>query len=320
MIYKKVGDMDISSIVLGTDTFGTLTDRECAFALMDKFCGLGGNTIDTARVYGCHNGGSSGDSERVIGEWLKSRNMRGKVIISTKCAHPRLETMGINRLSKNEIEADVDASLSALGIERIDILWLHRDDKNVNADGIIDVLDGLVKKGKVHAFGTSNWTTERICEANKYAGENGKSMFSASQIKWSAARSAPDYADDPTLVEMDAEQYGYYKKTKMPVFAFASQAKGFFHKYCAGGEAALSPKARQRYLCEENIKRSAMLAEICGRYGISLSAAVVAALTSNTEFDTAAIVGCKNTMQLEDTMCGADCVLDYDEVKKIFGF
>lgn len=317
MIYKSINGINVSSIVLGTDTFGTATDTDTAFALMDSFFECGGNTIDTAHVYGCHYGGSEGDSERTIGRWLKLHAVRSDVIISTKCAHPRPETMNISRLSRHEIESDVDESLKALGTDYIDILWLHRDDTGVESEGIIDTLSSLVKKGKIRCFGTSNWRTERIDEANRYAEAVNKNAFSASQIKWSAARSAPDFKDDPTLVEMDGVQYEYYKRKKMPVFAFASQAKGFFQKFCAGGEKALSEKARKRYLCEENIKRCESILKICEEHQISLSAAVVAVLTSNTDFDTAAIVGCKSIEQLKDTLGGADCVLNYNEVKHI---
>jgi len=317
MNFKNINDIKVSSVVLGSDSFGTIIDEKTAFSLMDKFCYLGGNTIDTARVYGAHFGGKIGDSEAVIGKWLAQRGKRDDVVISTKCAHPNLATMNISRLSKKEIEDDVDKSLQALGTDYIDILWLHRDDINVGANEITDTLDELVKKGKIRCFGTSNWHADRIDEAIKYAKQTGKNAFCASQIKWAAAKSSPTYKDDPTLVEMNKSEYEYYKKTKMPVFAFASQAKGFFQKYHTGGEGELSPKAKERYLCDENIERYKKLVCICEKYGISLSSAIVSSIISNTDFDTVAIIGPKNVDQLCDSMQGARITLDYNEVRKI---
>ncbi len=310
MIYKDIAGMKVSSLVFGGDTMGSGTDEKTAFMLFDKAMELGCNTIDTARSYGCFDGGKVGDSERTIGKWLRERGGRDKIILSTKCAHPISGQMDINRLSKAEIVSDVDASLKDLETDYIDILWLHRDDVRLPVEPIMDTLDELVKSGKVRAVGTSNWTAKRIALANEYAKNAGKTAISASQIKWSAASSSPDFEDDPTLVEMDEAEYEFYKKTKMPVFAFASQAKGFFQKYHKGGEAALSEKARARYLCEGNIERYHKLLEICDKYDITLSAAIVASLTSNKDFDTVAIVGCKTVEQVVDTFSGADVVIE----------
>lgn len=318
MIFKQVGDIKVSSVVLGTDAFGTSISEKDSFDLMDTYFELGGNTIDTARVYGCHHGGSCGASEQTIGRWMASRKCRSKIIISTKCAHPRIDTMNTGRLSEREIESDIDESLLALGTDYIDILWLHRDDMNRVADEIVNSLEKMVSKGKIRCYGASNWRAERFDAANSYAESIGKRGFCASQIKWSMAKSSPSFIDDPTLVEMNAAQYSYYKTAKMPVFAYASQAKGFFQKYAKGGAEALSAKSRERYLCTENTAMYEKLAALSAKAGVPLSAAVISALTSNTDFDTAAIVGCRTPEQLKDTMSGADTVLSYDEIKKIF--
>ncbi len=317
MIFKTIHDIKVSSIVLGTDTFGTDTSEAESFALLDNFLELGGTTVDTARVYGCHYGGGDGISELTVGKWLASRKCRDRVVISTKCAHPPLDSMTTGRLSREEIESDIDASLRALGVDYIDILWLHRDDTSRSVEEIVDTLNLMVQKGKIRCFGGSNWKAERFAPANAYAQRMDKDGFAASQLKWSAAKSAPGFCDDPTLVEMDKTEYEYYAKAKMPVFAFASQAKGFFQKYARGGEDALSPKAKKRYLCPENLAMYEKLNALSREYGISLSAAVVSVLTSNTDFDTAAIVGCKTLEQLRDTMTGSDVVLPYDEIKQL---
>lgn len=307
-------DICVSQIVLGTDVYGTDLPRADAFSLLDAYMAQGGNTLDTARMYG------KGVSEQTIGSWLKERKCRSKVILSSKCAHPPVSDMTCSRLSREEIESDVNESLQALGTDYIDILWLHRDDVQVPVSGIIDTLNGLVKQGKIRCFGGSNWTAARFAEANAYASATGQQGFSGSQLKWSVAASSPDYVDDPTLVEMDGVQYDYYSSTHMPVFAYASQAKGFFQKYAAGGMAALSQKASQRYYSEENVRVCSELQKLAAELSLPLSAVVIAALTSNTDFDTVCIVGCKNTEQLADTMTGADVSLPYARIRPLFNF
>lgn len=318
MIFKNIGDLRVSSVILGTDTFGSLTDEKTVFELIDTYVDMGGTTIDTARNYGFYYNAGNGASESSIGKWLKVHGGRDKIVISTKCAYPEVENININRLSEADIKSDVDESLKALGTDYIDILWLHRDDKSADTEKIIDTLNRLKKSGKVRCFGVSNWRSERIKEANAYAKKHGKTAFCASQIKWSAARSAPSYKDDPTLVEMDRHEYDFYRERKMPVFAYASQAKGFFQKYHIGGEEALSKKARERYLCEQNIMRYKKLLNISEKYNISLDAAVISAITSNTDFDTSAIVGCRSTEQLKASMQGSNTAIDYDDVREIF--
>ena len=315
MIKKAFSDkLNISSVVLGCDGLGYAFDRKAWFELFDKYISLGGTTLDTARMY------CNGESEEMLGSWMKERNNRHSVEISTKCAHPPVEDMKKSRLSRDEIFSDVEKSLLALKTDYIDILWLHRDDTTLDVNPVIDTLNELIKQGKILSFGASNWGFERIKKANEYASKSGQEGFSASQIKWCVARSAPDFKDDPTLVEMNKSEYEFYKESKLGVFAFASQAKGFFYKYDKGGVDALSPKAKQRYYSEENIEIYNKLKQICQRENISLTAAVLSCLTSNTDFNTVAIAGCKTTEQVLTSMQAQDTVLDYSEILKILKY
>ena len=113
-------DFAPSVICLGTGSFGTRIPQDQAFAMLDLFAELGGNFLDTARVYAAWLPGGTGASERTIGAWLKRRGMAGRVIVATKGGHPDLATMHISRLSPQEIAADVAASLDALGVATID--------------------------------------------------------------------------------------------------------------------------------------------------------------------------------------------------------
>ena len=187
MLKKKLTntDLEISAICLGTDDFGTAVEERRAFEVMDYYYENGGNLIDTARIYAAWFENGEGMSEKTIGRWLKERKNRHDIIISSKCACPKLDKMHISRLTAKEMEDDIDKSLLALGVDCIDIMWLHRDDESKPVSEIMDAVNYISKKGKVRYFGASNWRASRIKEANKYAKAASTEHFIASQIKWS---------------------------------------------------------------------------------------------------------------------------------------
>ena len=281
----------LSRIVLGTDGYAQRIHKETAFRLLDHYIGYGGNVIDTARLY------CNGESERLIGEYLKDRNARNKVFISTKCSHPPLEDMSVSRLRPEDIEADIDASLMALGVDVIDMVWLHRDDERKGVRHIMDALNNMVRKGKIRNFGASNWTYERIDSANRYAYESGGDGFAASQILYNMATPAKVW--DDTLVVMDADEKKKYTADSFPVFAFSSQAKGFFEKYDSG---ILSPKAKDRYLCEASVKAYARIKAVAEENGDTLSYTALRLLCEESEFDVFPIIGPSNLKQLKDSL------------------
>lgn len=274
-------EFNIFPIILGSDYFGSTISEQTAFENMDLYIQNGGNIIDTARLY------TDGKSEEIIGKYLKERKLKNKIIISTKAAHPPAGHMEINRLSLTEIEKDVDTSLSLLGVDAIDILWLHRDDHSVPVETVVDAMDAVIKKGKVKYWGVSNWQGSRMEMANIYAKSKGMPQIFGGQIQWSLAK--PSHIYDPTLVAMNSAEAEYYKKYGAPVFAFASQGKGFFEKYHRN---CLSEKARERYYCEENIKTYHILKKISLETGYSLTALGLTYLIKQKDFDVFPIIGC----------------------------
>ncbi len=308
MLYKKINDMNISALVLGTDYYGYEREEKDCFYMLDKYVEFGGNCIDTANIY------ADGNSERLIGKWL--RNVaRGSVYISTKGGHPTGDK-SISRLSERDIEEDLNISLERLGTDYIDLYWLHRDDIKKPVSEIIEALNKFIKQGKIRNIGASNWTVKRINEANGYAEKMGLKPFCASQIKWSLAVTNPEYEDDVTLVEMDGDEYAGYTKNGISVFAYASQGKGFFSKY-ACGEKFLSEKARERYLCETNVRRFELIKKLADEKNISVSQAVVSYIYSNRDINSFAIVGPRNKEQLNDCLGNTDILLTDEEIKRL---
>ena len=302
-----------SKILLGTAYFGDTISKEDSFRIMDKYIELGGNHIDTARLY------ADGRAEEVIGEWLKDRKPN-ELFLSTKGAFPNVNTPDVSRLSDAEIRYDLEKSLKALGLECIEFYWLHRDDESIPVSQMIDTLNALVKEGKIKKFGASNWRAYRIKEANQYAESNGLMGFSASQVRFSPAMIAPQGTADRTLVDMDGESMKYYAENNFPVAAYASQAKGFFSKMASIGESGLSVKSKERYLCAENLKKLEMIKELSKKYDCSIAAIVCGALCSLQSPDVFPIIGGSRIEQIEDSMKGSDIVLSPEELTALIQF
>ena len=301
---SKNGNLLISKIVLGTDYFGAAIPEDTAFRLLDNYIGAGGNCFDTARIYASWLPGGDDASERTIGRWLKSRGNRNNIIISTKGGHPPLDNMSAGRLSRKEIEADLDKSLRLLGVNEVDIYWLHRDDTTRPVEDIMETISILVAKGKIRVAGCSNWKSERIDEANR-AAASGYGFFSASQIQWSLAASTPEAHNDSTIICMNENEYSWYEKESFPVFAFSSQAKGFFAKASVLGLDAINKKSLDRFGTPENIARLVRVKEYAAKTGLTPTAVALGYILCN-KVPAVAIVGCKNAEQLADSLTAAD--------------
>lgn len=171
----------ITPLMLGGNVFGWTADEAASFAILDAFVEHGGDAIDTADVYSAWAPGhEGGESERVVGAWLKQSGKRNRVMIGTKVGMwPK--RLGIKR---ENIIAACEDSLARLGIETIDLYWLHRDDEATPAEEYLAALDQLVKTGKVRALGASNFKPGRFEEGLAESRRTGKARFDAQQPEY----------------------------------------------------------------------------------------------------------------------------------------
>lgn len=316
MRYADFCGKQASVIALGTMDFSVTIEESKAFDFMDAYAALGGNFLDTARLYGNLSGERENDTERVVGDWLSARGSRGSIILSTKGGHPDLRTKE-KRLDRANVLRDMQTSLEHLQTDHVDIYWLHRDDPERSVEEILTTLTELVERGMTKYVGVSNWTARRIAEANEAARAHGLVPIYADQPQFSLARQV--HIEDPTLVQMDAELHALHVQTGMPCVCFTSQAKGFLSKMAAGGEAALSDKAKRRYLCAENLALLERTEEIARRRGISVNAAALSYLTGQP-FPCFPIAGASKLEQVLAIAEAGDAVLSPEEVAYLRGF
>lgn len=301
-------DLCLSAICLGTGALGSAVPQQEACELLDAFVELGGNFLDTAKVYADWLPGERSISEKTIGRWLHSRGAHGRVIVGTKGAHPDLSAMRIPRLSRDQVVSDLESSLRNLGTEAIDLYWLHRDDPARPVGDILETLHDQVVAGKIRYYGCSNWRTLRIQAAQAYAAKHGFRAFVADQMQWSLAQPALGAADDTTMVAMDGELHAYHRDTGMPAVPYSSQAGGFFQKISAGQQDRLSRAARLKYDHDVNRGRMARIQELCRETGLSVTQLVLGYLLAQP-FPTIPIIGCKTRAHLLDSLSGADVSL-----------
>jgi len=157
-------DLEIAPLVLGGNVFGWTADRDTSFSVLDAFVAGGGTMIDTADVYSAWvSGHRGGESEEMIGEWLKASGKRDSILIATKVG--MLPGEGGEKLAPARIAAAVEASLTRLGTDRIDLYYAHQDDDSVAQEDVLAAFGKLVDAGKVRVIGASNFHAARLKSA-----------------------------------------------------------------------------------------------------------------------------------------------------------
>ena len=312
------GTLKLSSLVMGTTYFGTTIDKDTAFALLDRYRSLGGNTIDTARSYANWLPGGESAAERLVGEYIWSRGCREEMVVITKGCQHHNKDFSDNRLTPEILTEEFNRSYEVLGIDTIDIYLLHRDHPQADIPRIMETLQGFVEDGRVRALGASNWRIDRILEANDYAAQHGLTPFTISEIQWSLAETTPRAMEDQTIVCMNDSEFKKYQEYGIPLLAYSSQAKGLFSKLAAGGPEALNDKVRNRFYHGENIERAERVLALAKERGVSPAAIALSYIIDNT-LEAAAIIGCSNLTQLEDSMTAAQLKLEPDVIEYLKG-
>lgn len=308
MRYSDAFGEKASKMFLGTAYFGDGISQEDAFSIMDKFREKGGTHIDTARLY------AKGMSEEIVGKWIRERNA-SEMHVFTKGGYYEPDAGETSRVTPEDIISDLESSLKALKTDSIEFYWLHRDDRVIEPGTVVELMNRLVKEGKIRKFGASNWQSDRIKAVNEYAQKHSLMGFSASQIRFNPAYCLGERGG---LVGMDKDEFKFYKEAGMPVVAYSSQAKGFFSKVAEQGVDALSEKAKKRYLCEENLEKLEVMKSLSKKYNCSVGAIVCSAMCSINCPDTFPVIGGSKISQIEDSMSGADVVISAEELKMIF--
>ncbi|NYV77201.1 aldo/keto reductase, partial [Streptomyces sp. UH6] len=229
---RKLGTsgIEVFPFALGGNVFGWTADERESFAVLDAYTAAGGNFVDTADSYSAWvEGNQGGESETVIGRWLKARGNRSEVVVATKVSqHPQFRG-----LSGANIKAAAEASLRRLGTDHIDLYYTHFDQPETPVEEILLALDQLVREGKVRAIAASNITAERLQESLDFSDREGFARYVAVQPHYNLV--SRDTYEGP--LRDVAERAGL---AAVPYYALAS---GFLTGKYRPGAVVDSPRA-----------------------------------------------------------------------------
>ncbi|CBG71957.1 MULTISPECIES: aldo/keto reductase [Streptomyces] len=305
---RKLGtsDIEVFPLSLGGNVFGWTADEAQSFAVLDAYAAAGGNFVDTADSYSeWVEGHTGGESEGIIGRWVRSRGNRDDVVIATKVSqHP--EYRG---LTAANIKAAADASLARLGTDHIDLYYTHFDKPEVPVEEIVTALDDLVKAGKVRAIAASNITPERLKASLDFSDAEGLARYVAVQPHYNLV-SRDTYEGPLQTVAADAGL------SAVPYFALA---KGFLTGKYRPGTTVDSPRAAGAgaYLATPAGTRVlAALDEIAEARGAAHATVALAWLAARPTV-AAPIASARNLDQLPDLLAVADLTLTPEELRRL---
>ncbi|MFF0465121.1 aldo/keto reductase [Streptomyces mexicanus] len=307
-VRHKLGlsDLEVFPLALGGNVFGWTADQDRSFAVLDAYTAAGGNFIDTADSYSAWiEGNKGGESETIIGRWLKERGNRSDVVIATKVSqHP--EYPG---LSAANIKAAADASLKRLGTDYIDLYYTHFDKPEVPVEEIIGALDELVKAGKVRHIAASNISAERLTASLDFSEREGLARYVAIQPHYNLV-SRDTYEGE--LRDL-AERSGL---AAVPYYALAS---GFLTGKYRPGASVDSPRAAgatKHLETERGRNVLAALDEVARAHDAEVATVALAWLAAQPTV-VAPIASARTPEQLPALLAVADLRLTDDELARL---
>ncbi|MCD1117133.1 aldo/keto reductase [Chryseobacterium turcicum] len=301
----KNTDLLIAPVNFGGNVFGWTLDEKKSFDILDQFTAGGFNFIDTADTYSWWVNGKGGQSEEIIGKWMKERNNRNDLVIATKVGSETKEH-GFD-ISKKHILKSVDESLARLQTDHIDLYYTHFDDQKTPVEETLEAYDEIIKAGKVRYIAASNLSPERLKESFDVAEKNNLPKYVALQ---------PHY----NLLEREKFESQYadlVKEYDLSVFTYWSLASGFLTgKY--RNEEDLKKSARgegvRKYLDEKGLHVLKALDEISIRLETTQASVALAWLLANP-LVTAPIVSATSESQLKTLFAAPELKLSSEDIE-----
>jgi aryl-alcohol dehydrogenase-like predicted oxidoreductase len=311
MDYRFMGrtGLKVSELCLGTQTFGWGADEAAAYALADCFVEAGGNFFDTSNIY------NKGQSETMLGNWLKRRGDRSRLVIATKVFFPAGEGPNDTGLSRKHLFDQIDASLRRLRTDYVDLYQMHCWDASTPLEETLRALDDLVRGGKVRYIGASNYTPSQLTRAIMLSEMRGWPRFDCLQPEYSLLVRSTEWELLPLC---RAEGIG--------VICWSPLAGGWLSgKYRRGqppqpesrvGRADRWDDMPEQRATENTWRIVDALSEVAAARGKTPAQVALNWLLQQSGI-TAPIMGARTLAQLEENLGGAGWALSADEVAKL---
>ena len=293
--------LHVTPITFGGNVFGWTADEKTSFALLDRFVGAGFNFIDSADVYSrWHPGNKGGESEVIIGNWLKARGGRDKVIIATKLGIEMAP--GKKGLSRKYMMQAVEDSLQRLQTDYIDLYQSHRDDPETPIEETLSAYADLIKVGKVREIGASNFSAERLAESLKVSVEKKLPRYQSLQPHYSLVERQ----------EFEGPLEELCLREKVGTIGYYSLASGFLtgkYRSAADKQGKARGSRVEKYLNDYGFGVIAALDDVAKRYDAKPVQTALAWLIARPSV-TAPIASATNLEQLAELLKAAEIKLD----------
>jgi aryl-alcohol dehydrogenase-like predicted oxidoreductase len=300
---RKLGasGLEISPVVFGGNVFGWTVDEDECFRLLDAFVSAGFNAIDTADAYSRWvPGHAGGESEAMMGKWLKARGNRSQVIIATKVGMDL--GPGKTGLSRKRILAAAEDSLKRLQTDYIDLYQSHKDDAETPLEETLGAYAELIRQGKVRAIGASNYTGERLAAALDVSKKMGLPRYESLQPNYSLI----ERQDYETTLEPVCQKHG------VGVINYYPLASGFLSgKYRSEADLQKSARGRgvQKYLNDRGFRILSAMDQMAKQHSATLAQIAIAWILARPSI-TAPIASATNLDQLKELMQAPNVHLD----------
>jgi aryl-alcohol dehydrogenase-like predicted oxidoreductase len=290
----------ISRLFMGTGDLRNLGETERM--MLDAYLQAGGNTFDTAHQYR--------GREQILGKWLEEKKLRKHVVILTKGAHHDDGSPG-PRVNPQAIRKDLLESLERLDTDYVDLYALHRDDPTVEVGPIMEELNNHLQAKRIRAIGASNWSHQRIWEANQYAAEHRLTGFAFSSPNLSLAK--PNEPRWEGCVSADEVTCGWHAGNQLPLLSWSAQAGGFFSGNFTQDNQSDQEMVRVYYSSDnwERYRRAVKLAEEKHVTPIQIALSYVLC----QPFPTSAIIGPRSPEELASSIESMNLLLTAPEVE-----
>ncbi|MCU6795005.1 aldo/keto reductase [Paenibacillus sp. WQ 127069] len=306
--------IQVSALGLGCLNFGSRTDKETSYRLLDQYVDAGGSFLDTSNNYAFWNEGcSGGESELLLGQWLKDRGNREHIVLATKVgAQPTIPGGGFESmegLSRKAIEQAIDGSLRRLGTDYVDLYYAHIDDVNTPLEETMEAFDRLVRAGKVRALGCSNHHTWRVEKARIISKSHHWAPYSCIQQRYTYLRPKPG-ADFGVQISANDELLNYCQThDDFSLLAYSPLLNGSYTR-------SDTPLPKQ-YESEDAQARLSVLSEVAQETGGTLNQIVLAWLLQSTP-TTLSIIAASKPEQLQENLDSLNIRLTQDQLLRLY--
>jgi aryl-alcohol dehydrogenase-like predicted oxidoreductase len=298
--------LNVSVFCLGAMYFGSRTDAATSWQLLDQYVEAGGNFLDTANIYvRWIPGFSGGESETLLGKWMRERKNRDQLVIASKVG---FQYPGVERgLPARRIEEECEKSLKRLGIDTIDLYYAHVDDRQTPQEETLRAFDTLIKAGKVRAIGASNFLAWRLEEAHWISRTQDLAEYCCIQQRYTYLRPRSGTTFTPQVAAND-DLLDYCRARELPLLAYSPLLSGAYSR----ADREFQPQ----YAGGDTEHRLAILKTVADEAGATVNQVVLAWMLQSDP-PVMPLIAASNSAQMQENLEALNVTLDAEQMTRL---